>query len=58
MTKNNPITLRLPDPLRAELEEYLRVNDRPLSRFVRAAIVEKLRRERPPVPRPASPMPT
>lgn len=44
--KNHPISVRLPLPLRRTLDAYLQETDRVRGRFVRAAIVEKLRRER------------
>lgn len=52
--KNNPITIRVPDNLRKEIDAYLLQTDRTASRFIRAAIVEKLQRERV----RASPQPT
>lgn len=64
MTKNkleNPITLRVPLPLRRVLEDHLAEHDLVRSRFVRAAITEKLMRERSALrrkPEPPSPFPT
>lgn len=57
-TKNNPISVRLPLPLRRSLTDHVERHDLVLSRFVRAAITEKLRRDRLAKRKPASVFPS
>lgn len=52
----SPITLRVPTNLRRVLEAHLARHDLVRSRFVRAAITEKLHRDRK-VVSPSSPFP-
>ncbi len=53
----SPISLRLPPPLQATLDAHLEKNRMTRSRFVRDAVIEKLMRERGPLPAVTKPSP-